>query len=156
MWQKHLHDAWQTGRRVVRDAWHGAVRVAGDIDHTMRFAKRLFSALSPAIEDVGGGALNKNMVQAFGHYDRGRDMWTLTSYADFYGDKLAEVRIDRARIGQMMPAQVIGARGITRTREQVPAVFRRSKLGICDQYAVRLEGLPRGWVVQELQGEGVL
>ena len=73
MWKKHLQDAWTTGKRVVRDSWSHAVRMAGDIDHGVRFTKRLFGALHPLLEDLGGAHVGRGVVQAFGHYERGRD-----------------------------------------------------------------------------------
>jgi hypothetical protein len=49
-----------------------AQKWAGQIDHVMGVGKRLFSALHPAIEDLGGGQVNRAFMQGFGRYDQAR------------------------------------------------------------------------------------
>ena len=73
MWQRHLHDAWHHGKRAIGNAFNHAVKWAGQIDHAMGVGKRVFGALHPMIEDFGGAGVNRNIVQAMGHYERGRD-----------------------------------------------------------------------------------
>ncbi len=73
MWQKHLQDAWHTGKRTVGNMWNHAVKIVGDLDSGVRFTKRLFGALHPMIEDMGGSNVSRGVVQALGHYERGRD-----------------------------------------------------------------------------------
>ena len=60
MWQKQFQDAWRVGKRTVANMWNHAVKFAGDLDSGVRFTKRLFGALHPMLEDMGGGASASN------------------------------------------------------------------------------------------------
>ena len=73
MWQRQLHDAWHHGKRTVGHMWNHAVKWAGQLDHAMNVSKRVFGALHPMREDMGGSHVNRAAMQAFGHYERGRD-----------------------------------------------------------------------------------
>ena len=73
MWQRNLQDAWHHGKRTVGHMWNGAVKWAGQIDHAMNVSKRIFGALHPAIEDMGGSRFSGAVMQGIGHYERGRD-----------------------------------------------------------------------------------
>ncbi len=72
MWQRQLQDAWHHGKRTVGNMWNHAVKWAGQIDQAMNVSKRMFSALHPAIEDMGGGDINRVMVHGFSQYDKGK------------------------------------------------------------------------------------
>ncbi len=72
MWQRSLHDAWHHGKRTVGNMWNHAVKWAGQIDQAMSVSKRMFAALHPAIEDLGGGDINRVMMHGFKQYDQGR------------------------------------------------------------------------------------
>jgi hypothetical protein len=73
MWQRNLHDAWQHGKRTVGHMWNVAGKWAGQIDHAMNVSKRIFGALHPAIQDMGGSQFSGAIMQGIGHYERGRD-----------------------------------------------------------------------------------
>ena len=73
MWQRNLHDAWQHGKRTVGHMWNGAVKWAGHIDYAMNVSKRIFGALHPAIQDMGGSRFSGAIMQGIRHYERGRD-----------------------------------------------------------------------------------
>ena len=66
---RHLHDAWQTGKRTLGHAWHHAVRFAGDVDRGMGMAKKIFGVLHPMIENLGGSRLNAGAMNAFSAFD---------------------------------------------------------------------------------------
>ena len=53
--------------------WNHAVKWAGQIDHAMNIGKRVFGALHPAIQDMGGSQFSGAVMQGIGHYERGRD-----------------------------------------------------------------------------------
>ena len=72
MYKRQIQQAWRTGKRFVQTGWHNAVKIAGSLDRGMGIAKRLFSALSPAIEDLGGSQVNRAAMGAFQQYDDGR------------------------------------------------------------------------------------
>ena len=72
MYKQKLQQAYSTGKRWVQTGWTSAVKFAGHFDRHVGIAKRLFGALSPAIEDLGGGAVNRGIVGAFRDYDDGR------------------------------------------------------------------------------------
>ena len=73
MWQRSLHDAWQHGKRTAGHMWNVAGKWAGQIDHAMNVSKRIFGALHPAIQDMGGSQFSGAIMQGIGHYERGRD-----------------------------------------------------------------------------------
>jgi len=73
MIQRHLHDAWHRGKRTVGHMWNHAVKWAGQIDHAMDVSKRIFGALQPAIQDMGGGNVNRAVMQGIGRYEQGRN-----------------------------------------------------------------------------------
>ena len=53
--------------------WNHAVKWAGQIDHAMNVSKRVFGALHPMIEDMGGGNVNRAVMGGLGRYEQGRD-----------------------------------------------------------------------------------
>ena len=53
--------------------WNVAGKWAGQIDHAMNVSKRIFGALHPAIQDMGGSQFSGAIMQGIGHYERGRD-----------------------------------------------------------------------------------
>ena len=53
--------------------WNHAVKWAGDIDHAFHVSKRIFGALQPALEDLGGGNINKAVMSGIGRYEQGRN-----------------------------------------------------------------------------------
>ena len=73
MWQRQVHDAWRQGKRTVGHMWNHAVKWAGQIDHAFGVGKRIFGALHPMLEDMGGSHVNRAVMQGIGHYERGRD-----------------------------------------------------------------------------------
>ena len=73
MWQRQFQDAWHHGKKTVGHMWNHAVKFAGQLDHVMGIGKRLAGALHPAIQDMGGGDINRAIIQGIGHYERGRD-----------------------------------------------------------------------------------
>ena len=72
MYKRQIQQAWQTGKRFVQSGWNNAVKIAGTLDRGVGIAKRLFGALNPAIQDLGGGSLNRGIMDAFQNYDDGR------------------------------------------------------------------------------------
>ena len=68
----NLHSHWQNAKRVIGDSWHGAVKLAGQIDRGVGVGRRLIGALSPAINQLGGGGHMKALEGGFAHYDQTR------------------------------------------------------------------------------------
>ena len=73
MRQRNLQDAWHHGKRAVGNAFNHAVKWAGQIDHAMGLGKRIFSALQPAIQDMGGSHINRAVMQGISGYGQGRN-----------------------------------------------------------------------------------
>ena len=72
MWQRNLHDAWHHGKRAIGNAFSHAVNWARQIDHVVGLGKRIFGALHPAIEDMGGSSFNMPVMQGIRGYEQGR------------------------------------------------------------------------------------
>ena len=73
MWQRNLQDMYHHGKRAVGNAFNTAVKWAGQIDHAMGLGKRIFSALQPAIQDMGGSNVNRAVMQGIKGYESGRN-----------------------------------------------------------------------------------
>ena len=73
MWQRNLQDAWHHGKRAIGRAFNNAVKFAGQIDHAMGLGKRVFSAMQPAIRDMGGSSVNRVVMQGIQGYESGRN-----------------------------------------------------------------------------------
>ena len=69
----NLHSHWQNAKRVIGDSWHGAVKLAGQIDRGVNVGRCLMGALSPAIDHLGGGGHMKALEGGFAQYDSARD-----------------------------------------------------------------------------------
>ena len=67
-----LQQAWHNGKRTVGHMWNHAVKFAGQLDHAMNVGKRIYGALQPAIQDMGGSNLNKSIMSGITRYDKGR------------------------------------------------------------------------------------
>ena len=72
MWHKQFREAWTHGKKTVGHMWNTAVKYAGQLDHAVGVGKRIFSALQPAIQDAGGGGLNRAVMQGISGYEQGR------------------------------------------------------------------------------------
>ena len=73
MWQKHLHEAFHQGKRTIGNMFNHAVKFAGQIDQAFNVGKRLYGALAPAIQDMGGANMNRAVMQGIGRYEQGRN-----------------------------------------------------------------------------------
>ena len=73
MWQRNLQDAWHHGKRAIGNAFNHAVKWAGQIDHFMGVGKRVYRALQPAIQDMGGSHVNRAVMQGIQGYEQGRN-----------------------------------------------------------------------------------
>ena len=73
MWQRNLQDAWHHGKRAIGNAFNHAVKWAGQIDHAMGLGKRVFGALQPAIQDMGGSHVTRAVMQGIQGYEKGRN-----------------------------------------------------------------------------------
>ena len=73
MWQRNLQDMYRHGKRMVAHGFGRAVKWAGQIDHAMGLGKRVFSALQPAIQDMGGSGVNRSIMQGISGYEQGRE-----------------------------------------------------------------------------------
>ena len=72
MWHKQFREAWTQGKKTVGHMWNHAVKFAGQVDSAMGVGKRIFSALQPAIQDMGGGGLSRAVMQGISGYEQGR------------------------------------------------------------------------------------
>ena len=72
MWKKQFQEAIHHGKRTVGNMWNHAVKFAGDIDRGFNVAKRLYGALHPMIEDLGGSRANKAIMGGFQKFDQAK------------------------------------------------------------------------------------
>jgi len=54
----------------IHNGYHKTKNFLGHVDHGIRVAKQVYSALQPAIEHYGGGAINKHVMKGVGGYDQ--------------------------------------------------------------------------------------
>ena len=67
----NLNSHWQNAKRIIGDGWHSGVKILGQIDRGMSVGRRMVSALSPAINAMGGGHM-KALNDGFATYDQTR------------------------------------------------------------------------------------
>jgi hypothetical protein len=72
MYKRQIQEGWRSAKRFVQTGWNHATKLAGSLDRGVGIAKRLFGALNPAIEDLGGSQISKGIMSAFQNYDDGR------------------------------------------------------------------------------------
>ena len=84
MWNIHSH--WQNAKRVIGDSWHGAVKLAGQIDRGMNVGRRLVGALN---DSFGGGGHMKALEAGSGADAVAASKTTLRNITD-------DARIDAA------------------------------------------------------------
>ena len=53
--------------------WNHAVKFASQLDTAMGVGKRIYGALQPAIQDMGGGDINRAVMGGIGRYEQGRN-----------------------------------------------------------------------------------
>ena len=58
---------------TIGNAFKHAVKWAGQIDHFMGVGKRVYGALQPAIQDMGGSHVNRAVMQGIQGYEQGRN-----------------------------------------------------------------------------------
>jgi hypothetical protein len=73
MWHRQLHDAFNQGKRVIGHAFNHAVKFAGQLDQAVGLGKRVFSALQPAIQDLGASGVNRAVMSGIQGYEAGRN-----------------------------------------------------------------------------------
>ena len=73
MWQRHLQQAWKTGKKTIGSMWHHTVKFASQLDHGFNVGKRILSSIDPLLQDLGAGNVSRAAVQGFGKYEQGRD-----------------------------------------------------------------------------------
>ena len=65
----NLHSHWRNAKRIIGDGWNAGLKIAGQIDRGMSVGRRMVSALSPAINAMGGGHM-KALNDGFATYDQ--------------------------------------------------------------------------------------
>ena len=73
MYKRQIQNAWRTGKRLIGGAASWATKIAASLDHGISISKRLYGALSPAIQDFAPAGTTRNIMDAFGAYDSGRN-----------------------------------------------------------------------------------
>jgi len=68
----NLNSHWKNAKRIIGDGWHSGVKILGQIDRGMSVGRRMVSALSPAINAMGGGHM-KALEAGFSQYDQSRN-----------------------------------------------------------------------------------
>ena len=65
-------NSWRHTKRVIGDAWHGAVGFARHIDAGVSVGKRLLAASAPILDSLGQGAAIKPIMRGLTAYDQGK------------------------------------------------------------------------------------
>ena len=73
MIQQRLHEAFHHGKRTIGHMFNHAVKWAGQLDQAFNVGKRIYGALQPAIEDLGGSNVNQAIMGGIGRYEEGRN-----------------------------------------------------------------------------------
>ena len=73
MIQRQLREAFHQGKRTIGNMFNHAVKWAGQIDQAFNVGKRIYGALQPAIQDLGGSDVNRTIMGGIGRYEQGRN-----------------------------------------------------------------------------------
>ncbi len=63
---------WGAAKKVIGDSWHTAVRIGQGLDHSVRVGRKLLGAVSPILDQLGGGHHTKSLMKGVTAYDQGR------------------------------------------------------------------------------------
>ena len=69
---RSLSSHWQNAKRIIGDGFHGAVKLAGQLDAGMKVGRRLFGALQPALEQYAAPEHQKAIMSGLKKYDSTR------------------------------------------------------------------------------------
>ena len=69
---KNLARGWQTTKRVMGDAWHGATKIASQFDSGMKVGRRLLASVAPIFDQLGGSQHLKPIMSGLTAYDKGK------------------------------------------------------------------------------------
>ena len=69
---KNLARGWQTTKRVIGDAWHGATKIASQFDSGMKVGRRLLASVAPIFDQLGQSHQLKRIMSGITAYDKGR------------------------------------------------------------------------------------
>ena len=72
MWHRHFQEAVHQGKRTIHKMFNEGVKLAGQIDSGVQTAKRLYGALSPLIQQIGGQKTTGAIMDVFKGYDQGK------------------------------------------------------------------------------------
>ena len=73
MIQRQLREAFHHGEHTIGNMFNHAVKWAGQIDQAFNVGKRIYGALQPAIQDLGGADVNWVITGCIGRYEQGRE-----------------------------------------------------------------------------------
>jgi hypothetical protein len=68
-----LTNAFHNTKKHLGSAYHHTKHVLGAIDHGVRIAKTVYGAISPYIDELGGGGIHKHAIKAIGDYENIRN-----------------------------------------------------------------------------------
>ena len=71
--RESFHKAIHSVKNNISHGYHKTKQLLGHLDHGVRVAKQVYSALAPAIEHYGGGHLNKHVIKGIGGYEQIRN-----------------------------------------------------------------------------------
>ena len=73
MIHKQLREAFHHCKRTIGNMFDHAVKWAAQIDQAFNVGKRIYGALQPAIQDLGGADVNRGIMGGIGRYEQGRN-----------------------------------------------------------------------------------
>ena len=68
-----LTNAFLNTKKHLGNVYHHTKHVLGSIDHGVRIAKTVYGAISPYIDELGGGGIHKHAIKAIGDYEHIRN-----------------------------------------------------------------------------------
>ena len=66
----NLRHHWHNTKRIIGDAWHHSVKLAGQFDQGIQVGKRLLAATAPIFDQLGGSY--KPIMDGLTAYDKGK------------------------------------------------------------------------------------
>ena len=70
MWHKRLQQHWNKTKSFINQGYHHLGKWAGEVDRGAGIMRKMFSLATPMLDDLGGGDIIKQGVDAIGQYDK--------------------------------------------------------------------------------------
>lgn len=70
--RRAMHNGWKYTKKIIGDAWHGAVGFARHVDAGVSVGRRILAATAPIFDALGQQQAMKPIMRGLTAYDQGK------------------------------------------------------------------------------------